>query len=184
MELLQGLLSRVSQPVLQAPGPDHAQIELAVKAAICVPDHRNLQAWRYIVIEGEGRERLAEIYARSQSEQAPQRSAAEIDRLRQQPLRAPTLIMAVLRRQDAAQVPLHEQYLSMGASVQNLLLALMAQGWAAIWRTGALAEDCAVAQALGLREQEMIAGVIYVGTTLNPRQVSRPPPESFWEIWS
>ena len=185
MELLQGLLERSSQPVLVAPGPDLAQIELAIRAALCAPDHRALQPWRYLVVHGEARVRLAALYAASQQALQPQRSAAEIERLRQQPLRAPTLIVAILRLREDAAVPAHEQWLSMGAAVQNLMLALHAQGYATIWRTGALASDVAVRAAFALADEERIAALVYVGSPpVPPRRAERPLSPSFWSVWS
>ncbi len=185
MELLQGLLERSSQPVLAEPGPDLKHIEQAIRAALCAPDHRALQPWRYLVVSGAARERLAAIYVASQQAAQPQRSAAEIERLRQQPLRAPTLIVAILRPSQDAAVPMHEQWLSMGAAVQNLLLALHAQGFAAIWRTGALATDAAVRSALGVQAEESIAALVYVGSPPPaPRRAERPQAQSFWRVWS
>ncbi|MFP3355580.1 nitroreductase family protein, partial [Pseudoalteromonas sp. SIMBA_153] len=50
------------------------------------------------------------------------------------PLRAPLIITAVTQMQEHKKVPPFEQMLSAGAAVQNLILALKAQGFSTVWR--------------------------------------------------
>jgi nitroreductase len=70
-------------------------------------------------------------------------------------------------------VPDEELLLSTGAAVQNFMLALHAQGFASMWRTGPLAQDEQVLRALGLGGDETIAGFIYAGTAATePRKLS------------
>ncbi len=164
MELLEGLLSRVSQPVLVEPAPDEKCLTLAVQAALRAPDHRGLHPWRYIVIRDEARIKLGAILAASQASQKPDLSDMEKRRLRHQPLRAPLLMVAINVVHADLSVPEVEQVLSMGASIQNFMLAMHAQGYAAIWRTGVMAEDTGIRRALGLQAEERIAGIIYVGS--------------------
>ena len=42
------------------PGPDAAQRELLFRAALRAPDHAVLRPWRFLTIEGAGREHLGE----------------------------------------------------------------------------------------------------------------------------
>jgi nitroreductase len=77
-------------------------------------------------------------------------------------------------------IPPIEQLLSVGAAVENVLLALHAHGFGAIWRTGAPAYDDWVKQALGFAATDAIVGFIYVGTPQQaPRQVVRATPAEF-----
>ncbi len=183
MELYLGLISRTSQAVLIAPAPGIDVLEKCFLAALRAPDHRALQPWRYVVVQGNGRERLAEVFCASQRHLFPERSEEELQRLRAQPLRAPMLVIAVQVLRLESVVPEAEQVLSMGASVQNFLLALHAHGFAAIWRTGAMAVDPGVGTALGLAASERIAGIIYVGTCRTPRVVVLPEVQRFWSSW-
>src|ERR1700748_733989 len=57
------LLSRRSGAgrALTAPGPAKDQLADILKAGARVPDHGKLFPWRFILFEGEGRERFADI---------------------------------------------------------------------------------------------------------------------------
>jgi len=54
------------------------------------------------------------------------------------------------------------------------VLAAHAQGLGAIWRTGDMAFDAHVMQALGLDDKERIVGFVYLGTVVGER---RSPPQ-------
>ncbi|RYZ80091.1 MAG: hypothetical protein EOO68_37895 [Moraxellaceae bacterium] len=100
------------------------------------------------------------------------------------PFRAPMIIVAIAKCQDHPKVPRHEQVLACGAATQNMLNALFALGYGAIWRTGDLAYDEHVKQSLGLEALEEVIGFIYVGT---PAKDIPPPPdvdaESIFAVW-
>ena len=66
MELLQGLLGRVSVPSLTDPGPTPQQLENLYQAALRAPDHGNLKPFRFIIIAGDARQQLGAIFARQQ----------------------------------------------------------------------------------------------------------------------
>ncbi len=183
MDLYEGLLQRVSQPVLNGDGPDFDTLKACIQAAICAPDHRALQPWRFVLVRDSARIRLAELYRASQKSLHPEYREAELDRLAQQPLRAPVLVFSVAIVRPDAPVPEREQWLSCGAATQNLILALQAHGWDSIWRTGALAEDPAVRSALRLLAYEHVAAVVYTGHCSHPRRVERPDAAGFLEEW-
>jgi nitroreductase len=65
-----------------------------------------------------------------------------------------------------------------------MLLALQAQGFSSIWRTGDPAYDPEVKRAFGLRESDAIVGFLYVGTPKQPPPaIVRPEPSSFVSEW-
>jgi nitroreductase len=70
-------------------------------------------------------------------------------------------------------VPKQEQIIAVGAATQNILNALFALGFGAVWRTGEFAYDQGVKSALGLTTLEELIGFIYVGT---PGQDVQSPP--------
>ena len=57
------LLSRRSgsAKAMTGPGPSKAQLADILRAGARVPDHGKLFPWRFILFEGEGRERFADI---------------------------------------------------------------------------------------------------------------------------
>ena len=150
MEALQNLLARNSAPKLQAPAPGGEALEHIFQAALRAPDHARLRPWRFLVIEGEGRVRLGELFAEVSRKADPTISPEQMDKLRGNPLRAPMLIVAAARLQQHPKVPEIEQYLSAGSAAQAMLLAAEAQGFAGIWRTGPMAFNDDVHAGLGL----------------------------------
>ena len=88
----------------------------------------------------------------------------QLDRVKQHPFRAPLLVIAVTQFQDHPKVPLFEQTLSSGAAIQNFLLSLQVQGFASMWRSGAVVESTWLKHYLGLADRDLISGIIYIGT--------------------
>lgn len=170
--------SRQSVGQLTEPAPDAAQLNQAIQAALSAPDHHRLRPWRFLAVRGADRVHMGQVLADALVAQG-ETDLAQLERVRQQPLRAPLIIVCVTRVTEHPKVPEVEQVLSMGAAVQNMLLMLHAQGFASIWRTGALAESALVQAAFGLSAHEQIAGFIYIGTAVReiPARTALPVAE-------
>ncbi|MDO4223289.1 MAG: nitroreductase [Acinetobacter sp.] len=156
---------RRSMGVLNEPAPNAEQLNKAFHAAWVAPDHRRLKPTRFVVISAEQRTAFAECLVESYIHEHGADDQVQIERIRQQPLRAPMIILALTKIQAHDKVPSYEQLLSSGAAVQNLLLSLHAQGFASMWRSGELAESAHLKATFALEAQDYIAGVIYVGST-------------------
>lgn len=160
---------------LASPGPTPAQVEEMLTIASRVPDHGKLAPWRFIVFEGEARERagdaIAEIFRADNPNENEDRVAIERNRLSQ----APLVIAVVSKATPHAKIPEWEQNLSAAASCTLLVLAAHALGYAATWLTGWLAYDARVRATLGLSDDERIVGFVHVGTLARPQE-DRPRP--------
>jgi nitroreductase len=177
---VQTLQSRRSVPALKLrePGPSAAQIEAAIDAALRAPDHGALRPWRFVLIQGSARARLSELFVRRMLERDPDTPPGKLDKARRMPLAAPLVIAVGVRVQGEHKVPELEQLLAGGAGVMNLLNVFHAQGFGAIWLTGANAYDAQIAQALQFGADERCLGFVYVGSTDDqsreePRQIER-----------
>ena len=62
MSAIETLLNRNSHPRLVAPGPDEAELETILRAAMRAPDHGRLRPWRFVVIAGDRRELLGHVF--------------------------------------------------------------------------------------------------------------------------
>jgi nitroreductase len=49
--------------LLAPPGPSAEELEKILTVAARVPDHKKLVPWRFIIFEGEARDRIGEIFA-------------------------------------------------------------------------------------------------------------------------
>jgi nitroreductase len=167
MDPLDFLNARRSMPARQLgePGPDAAQLEQLLTAAIRVPDHGKLTPWRLLLIRGEQRarlgQRLAEIHQRKEPDIADSALTKDRERYTFVPV-----VVAVIARIDAqhAKIPQQEQLLSAGCVAYNLLLGAQALGFGAQWLTGWAAYDADVAALLGLSPQERIVAFVHIGT--------------------
>ena len=178
MSALDELLSRRSIPAqcLTAPGPDAAQLAVALDAALRAPDHGRMQPWRFKLIRGAARERFAELLVAAARVRDPALPQRQLDKLRSRPLQVPLVIAVSARLRDNPKVPEVEQLLSAGAGIMNLLNALHAQGFGAIVLTGPSIYDPAVTAALGYGADERLLCFVYVGTigSVVPTAPERP----------
>ncbi|WP_075181935.1 NAD(P)H nitroreductase [Pantoea sp. 1.19] len=163
MDALALLLNRRSASRLADPAPHGEALESIFRAGLRAPDHGGLQPWRFIVVEGAGRQRLSDLLATRAAADGLDDKA--IDKARNAPFRAPMIITVVAHAQPSAKVPHWEQVVSAGCAVMAMQMAAQAQGFNGIWRTGAWTEDAAVREAFGCRNAEdRIVGFLYLGT--------------------
>lgn len=175
------ILDRSSEPRLKAPAPPTEVVELALACAARAPDHALLRPWRYLVVQGEGLNALGRLFASTAPHDA---THAQREKLRHSPLRAPMVLVAIASPVSHPKVPAHEQAYSCAAGAAYLVLALQAEGYGAMWRTGAVAEHPSVHQGLGLAENESIIGFIYTGTVSDEKpDIPRPQVSSFMSAW-
>jgi nitroreductase len=163
-ETLQHLHNRNSAPRLIEPGPDAQVLQHMFSAALRAPDHAWLQPRRFLVVAGEARAQLGQVFLRALLASNPEADEAARFKAENAPLRAPLMIVVICCLCDHPKVPHQEQILSAGCAAHALLLAGEAQDIAGIWRTGSYAEDPAVAAELGLTDAEQIIGFLYFGT--------------------
>lgn len=179
-ENLLGLLEMrrsVSPMLLAEPGPTAGERTRLLEVAARVPDHGALVPWRFIVVEGEARARLARRLADAclAAADATDEGAREQAQRTQQKLgvlfgQPPLVVIVVMRPNPDSHIPVWEQELSAGAACMNLITAATAFGFSANWLTGWTASQPAARTVLGLSEDEKVAGIIPIGT---PRE--RPP---------
>ena len=134
-------------------------------AALTAPDHHRLKPTRFVVVPEVEREAFGELLSRALADTG-QTEEAQLERVKHHPFRAPLLVLALTQLQDHPKVPHFEQILSSGAAVQNFLLSLQVQGFSTMWRSGVVVESKLFKQALGLSEQDLISGIIYIGTAV------------------
>lgn len=185
---LETLLSRHSVPalLLGEPGPSAAQIEAALHAAAHAPDHGALRPWRFVLIrEPVARARLAELFVTRMLERDPQVPPGKLDKARTMPRSAPLVIAVAAHVLTGHKVPELEQLLSTGAAVMNLLNAFHAQGFGAIWLTGANGYDPQIAAQLGFSPAERSLGFLYVGSVQGALREGprRPAPGAIAREW-
>jgi nitroreductase len=182
------LLSRqsISAKRLIAPGPRHDELHTMVAVVVTAPDHRGLRPWRFILIAGEARNTLAELFLSAKARAAPDAGPEELQRERERAMRAPTLLAVVARLQrHDPRVDERDQYASAGAAIQNVLLTAHAMGYGAIMLSGRKTRDPELVSGLGLSGQEELMGFICLGTPVAAlSHKNRPKVGEHLTIWN
>ncbi|MEN3048362.1 MAG: nitroreductase family protein [Candidatus Caldarchaeales archaeon] len=176
--LLEVIRSRRSSKLL---GVGEVPLELVLKAvevATYAPSAHNAQPWRVVVVKDRETivrllEEMAEVWrADLRADGHPEwRIEAIVRESMKRTLRASVLIVVCLTMEDMDVYPDERrarcEYLmavqSIGAFIENLLLALHALGLGACWRSGPLFAPEAVRRVLGIPEHVEPQAMVEVG---------------------
>jgi nitroreductase len=171
------LLARrsVSANALGEPGPSAGELELILRSAARVPDHKKLVPWRFLLFQGDARAAFGKVLAEVCRAEEKDASAFRLETEAKRFLRAPLVIAVISRVVKNPAAPEWEQVLSAGAACQNLILAATALGYGAQWITEWCAYSDGVRKTLALADNERIAGFVYIGTPKEkPDERERP----------
>lgn len=163
MDVLSALEARCSARKLTEPAPSREHVEQILRAGANAPDHGRLRPWRFVVLNGEARNRFGDVMAEVLLAKAPQATQEQLAGERSKALRAPTII-AVAARIIRNKIPEIEQLLATGAAVENMFLAARELGYGAMWKTGDAAYSTRVKEHLGLASEDHIVAFLYIGT--------------------
>jgi nitroreductase len=164
MDAINNITTRNSARELKEPHPSAQEMETVFEAALRAPDHAWLRPSTFIQISGDGRKKLSQIFIKTANELNKELTETQILKYTEAPFRAPMIIILISNPKDHPKVPPVEQIISTGCAGQNILLALNALGYGAIWRTGTFAFNKTISKHLGLEKSAEVIGYIYTGT--------------------
>jgi nitroreductase len=173
MELFEAIHNRQSHGHLKPDTLPRETIEKLLDAAVQAPNHYNVRPWRFVVLTGEGRNKIGDVMAASQKDRHPDFPPEAFDKTRGLPLRAPVLIAVGVDIPAEQKVLEVENICAVSAACQNLLLAAQGLGLGAKWRTGEWARDARVKEFIGFSADQQIVGFLYIGQpefNLEPKQ--------------
>jgi nitroreductase len=159
---------------LVAPGPDEAAMASFFVAAAAAPDHGRLTPWRFVRVPVDQRHRLAEAFALALVDRDPGATLVQIEAARNKAYRAPSLMLAVVRCGGAvgAEIRPAERLVSLGAAIQNILLAAHAMGFASGLTSGQAMHSARLRGLFRLAPDEEAVCFVNLGTAIG----SRPRP--------
>ena len=171
MDAMRAILDRKSTPprLMSDDGPSPADIRDILNAGMSAPDHGAVRPWRFVIIEGEDRTKLGEVFAEALKRRDPNASEEAVKKELGRPLRAPTII-AILARitPDHPKAPAIEQIVATACASQNMLLAAEARGFGGILLTGKNAQDPHVKAFFNLGVEDEIISFLYLGRPAGP----------------
>jgi nitroreductase len=183
MDVFEAIYNRHSQGKVKPDPLPRKLIERLLDAAVQAPNHYKVRPWRFVVLTGEGRNKLGEVMAASQQERHPDFPPEAFDKCRATALRAPIVIAVGVDKPSESKVLEIENVCAAAAACENLLLAAHAMGLGAKWRTGEWARDAKVKKFLGFEADQHIIAFVYIGY---PEFVGEYPPRPSFEdrtVW-
>ena len=149
-------------PRVGAEPPSREEIAELLELAVRAPNHHRTEPWRFTVLAGAERERLARAMADesvasgTDEQRAMQDALAKVDR-------APVIVVFTYVPSGDEKVVEQEELVSTAMAMENFLIAAYAKGLGAMLRTGPAAYHDAIAMHLELAPNERVVGFIYVG---------------------
>lgn len=182
---LETLLNRVSTGDLCEPAPSNAQLEMILSAALRAPDHGKCRPWRYIVITGEAREAFASLVVEAMERQDPEVSDKNKEKRFKKFSTMPMILALGMHLEPHhRKIPLWEQKMAIGAGAMNILNALHAEDFGAVWVSGSYCEDPILCENLGLEAAHRLAGFMFIGTPEERGKTrSRPDIKEYLDFW-
>jgi nitroreductase len=177
--VIDAILRRRSVPPrkLTAPGPDKDQLSMIVEAATVAPDHGRIRPWRLFLIAD--RNALAAIFSNATREIDPHISEDLLRREAERAHHAPCLIAVIARiDKDHAIAPPSEQWISVGAALQNILLAAEDLGFRAMMVSGKKVGTDVVRKGFTLSDGEELVGFVAIGSATVPAKDRQDTPDA------
>jgi nitroreductase len=148
------------------------QVRELLALADWAPTHGRTEPWRFIVYTGEALKRFgwehAELYlAHTPEDKLNPDTPNKLMAATEKPSH---LVVAVMKRGENPKIPAIEEIAAASAAVQNVLLGAEALGISAIWNTGGMSHKKAFKEYLGLEEEDIVLGLIYMGYTDEPKR--------------
>ncbi|MDD9269928.1 nitroreductase [Paenibacillus sp. GCM10023248] len=133
-------------------------------AAVWVPNHRLTQPWRFVVIHGEGRRKLAETVRkfRQERESDPEK-AREIGEKMWNKFMSVPMFIAVVLKVNADPAIAEEDYASASCLIHNFSLLAWEQGIGMVWESYPLLKLEAFREAFGVQPDERIIASLHTG---------------------
>jgi nitroreductase len=163
MELFEAIHGRQTIGKVKPDAVPRELIEKILSAAVQAPNHYKVRPWRFVVLTGDGRKKLGDVFAASFLERNPATPPVGLDKVRATPLAAPVVIAVAADKPSEPKVIEMENITAASASAYLMLLAAHGLGLGAKLKTGEWARDPKVKEFLGFDVDQHIIGFIYIG---------------------
>jgi nitroreductase len=152
-------------------------LQTILAAAAAAPDHGQLLPWRFVVVPGDKRPVLAEVFGLALMDRDPQATDEQIESAREKAYRAPFLMLAIARlagsnpeaeaaRAQAGELEVSdaERLVSLGCAIQNMLLSAHVMGFGTGLTSGQALVSTRLRALFDLQTHEQAVCCINLGT--------------------
>ncbi len=182
MDAIEAIRDRRMLPRVGPEDPTKEEIAELLELAVRAPNHHRTEPWRFIVLMGAGRKRLARamrdeaVASGTDEDRATHDARAKVER-------APVIVVFTCVPSDDPKVVEQEELVATAMAMQNFLLAAYAKGLGAMLRTGAAAYHPSVAEHLQLAPNERVVGFVYLGYPAAARETTDREPADTRTRW-
>ncbi|HEV3327183.1 MAG TPA: nitroreductase [Puia sp.] len=154
---------------------DDRQIRQLLELANWAPTHGLTEPWRFIVYSGDAVQQFCHLHAELYRQNTPPEkfNPAKYEKQQHNGDKASHLIVVYMQRGDNPNITVREEICATAAAVQNILLGAQALGIAVLWSTGGMVLQPALKGYLGLEEEDLLIGLLYLGYTDEPAKPGR-----------
>ncbi|HKU60088.1 MAG TPA: nitroreductase [Gemmatimonadales bacterium] len=141
-------------------------LERLLDCAVRAPNHKLTEPWRFAVVTGAARARLADVRAGHKLKRWADPTAPEAvatgEKIRREALDTPAFIV-IMTADGGDETTREEDFAAAMMAIENLMIAAESLGLGTYLRTGGVMREPVLAELVGLPEGFRVAGVLSIG---------------------
>lgn len=154
---------------------DNSLIHQLFELADWAPTHGRTEPWRFIVYEKEAKQQFCLAHAElfKQHTDPEKFTNAKYEKIQQQGDTLSHIVVVYMKRTLSNSIPAIEEIAAVSAAIENLLLGAAAVNIAALWSTGGMTHHPSLKKYLGIGEEDLVMGLLFLGYTDQPQQTGK-----------
>ncbi|MEO8089079.1 MAG: nitroreductase [Gemmatimonadales bacterium] len=166
MDAIAAINQRISVRRFRSDPVSRETIEQLLACAVRAPNHKLTEPWRFTVLTGAARDRLAEIRAKHRlkrySDPATPEALAGADKVRRESKETPVYIVAMAAA-NPDEITREEDYAAVMMAVANLMIAAESLGLGTFLKSGGVMQDPELLQLAEVPDKFRVVGFISLG---------------------
>lgn len=158
---------------------DKALVRRILESATLAPTHKRTEPWRFVVFEGDGLKRLAEMQSscyRKVTERDGTFKEERFQGLLTKPMQSACIIAVGMKRDEKASVPEVEEMGAVFCAIENMYLTAAANGIGCYLSTGGITYFEEAKALFGLGSADRLIGFFHLGMPKSwPEERPRKP---------
>lgn len=161
------IMMRKSEPILENEIPNDI-LQNVFKCALTAPVHKNLRNWHFYYFSEKKRDELGQLISPKKEFYSDNlQFESDLKKFNSKFYNSPAYLICVLKVDNNHAVPVTEQYVTIGAVIQQIIISTELLGYACYWRTGKWCVNNDLREFLNLSPHDSIVGFISLGSKLN-----------------
>lgn len=166
MNAIDAIHRRISVRRFRSDPVPRETIATLLDCAVRAPNHKLTEPWRFAVLTGAARGRLAELRAthrlKRYADPGSDEARAGADKMRRETAETPAFII-VMCTLNADELTREEDYAAAMMATANLMIAAESLGLGTYLKTGGIMRDPGVGALAGLQEGQRVVAIVSLG---------------------